>query len=165
VPTSVSLHSQTVYICIFFTVSVRYIKIDVNDFTVDVTRLSMNSGVSSSQEYSTAVDMWSVGCIFGELLTQKPLFPGKSEIDQINKVFKVCFSTSWMSRVRETNVCLLSDVDLCVQLLIIISMNISGFLFCFVNVGCLICADFSPDSHQNTFCTGGSANMDYRLIF
>ncbi|ELK32756.1 PREDICTED: cyclin-dependent kinase 11B [Myotis davidii] len=40
-------------------------------------------------EYSTAVDMWSVGCIFGELLTQKPLFPGKSEIDQINKVFKV----------------------------------------------------------------------------
>lgn len=33
--------------------------------------------------------MWSVGCIFGELLTQKPLFPGKSEIDQINKVFKV----------------------------------------------------------------------------
>lgn len=34
------------------------------------------------------MDMWSVGCIFGELLTQKPLFPGKSEIDQINKVFK-----------------------------------------------------------------------------
>lgn len=33
------------------------------------------------------MDMWSVGCIFGELLTQKPLFPGKSEIDQINKVF------------------------------------------------------------------------------
>nr|XP_061803477.1 cyclin-dependent kinase 11B-like isoform X6 [Nerophis lumbriciformis] len=41
-----------------------------------------------AKEYSTAVDMWSVGCIFGELLTQKPLFPGKSEIDQINKIFK-----------------------------------------------------------------------------
>ncbi|XP_050016118.1 cyclin-dependent kinase 11B-like [Alexandromys fortis] len=41
-----------------------------------------------AKEYSTAVDMWSVGCIFGELLTQKPLFPGKSDIDQINKVFK-----------------------------------------------------------------------------
>ncbi|VCW76767.1 unnamed protein product, partial [Gulo gulo] len=41
-----------------------------------------------TKEYSTAVDMWLVGCIFGELLTQKPLFPGKSEIDQINKVFK-----------------------------------------------------------------------------
>ncbi|XP_076022427.1 cyclin-dependent kinase 11B isoform X2 [Genypterus blacodes] len=41
-----------------------------------------------AKEYSTAVDMWSVGCIFGELRTQKPLFPGKSEIDQINKIFK-----------------------------------------------------------------------------
>ncbi|XP_040913828.1 cyclin-dependent kinase 11B isoform X2 [Toxotes jaculatrix] len=41
-----------------------------------------------AKEYSIAVDMWSVGCIFGELLTQKPLFPGKSEIDQINKIFK-----------------------------------------------------------------------------
>ncbi|KAG8568888.1 hypothetical protein GDO81_014194 [Engystomops pustulosus] len=41
-----------------------------------------------AKEYSTAIDMWSVGCIFGELLTQKPLFPGKSEIDQINKIFK-----------------------------------------------------------------------------
>lgn len=33
--------------------------------------------------------MWSVGCIFAELLTRKPLFPGKSEIDQLNRVFKV----------------------------------------------------------------------------
>lgn len=49
----------------------------------------------ASQEYSTAVDMWSVGCIFGELLTQKPLFPGKSEIDQINKVFKVRLCPAW----------------------------------------------------------------------
>ncbi|KAF4094526.1 hypothetical protein G5714_024556 [Onychostoma macrolepis] len=46
------------------------------------------------KEYSTAVDMWSVGCIFGELLTQKPLFPGKSEIDQINKIFKNILTTT-----------------------------------------------------------------------
>lgn len=51
--------------------------------------------VPGPQEYSTAVDMWSVGCIFGELLTQKPLFPGKSEIDQINKVFKVGPCALW----------------------------------------------------------------------
>lgn len=51
--------------------------------------------VPGPQEYSTAVDMWSVGCIFGELLTQKPLFPGKSEIDQINKVFKVGQGVLW----------------------------------------------------------------------
>jgi cell division cycle 2-like protein len=32
--------------------------------------------------------MWSVGCIFGELLTGKPLFPGEGEIDQMNRIFK-----------------------------------------------------------------------------
>ncbi|XP_063679437.1 cyclin-dependent kinase 11B-like isoform X2 [Bolinopsis microptera] len=38
--------------------------------------------------YSVPIDVWSAGCVFGELLSQKPLFPGKSEIDQINKIFK-----------------------------------------------------------------------------
>ncbi|VDP00029.1 unnamed protein product [Soboliphyme baturini] len=41
------------------------------------------------KEYSTPIDMWSVGCIFAELLTLKPLFPGKSEIEQLNKIFKM----------------------------------------------------------------------------
>eukprot|EP00041_Stephanoeca_diplocostata_P017748 m.363921 g.363921 ORF g.363921 m.363921 type:complete len:602 (-) comp20807_c0_seq1:127-1932(-) len=40
-----------------------------------------------AKEYSTAVDMWSVGCIFAEILTQKALLPGKSEIEQLNKIF------------------------------------------------------------------------------
>lgn len=39
--------------------------------------------------YSTAVDMWSVGCIFAEMLTGEPLFPGEGEADQIMKIFKV----------------------------------------------------------------------------
>ncbi|KAF2350859.1 Protein kinase domain [Trinorchestia longiramus] len=38
--------------------------------------------------YSTAIDVWSVGCIFGELLAMEPFFPGKSEIDQLNRIFK-----------------------------------------------------------------------------
>lgn len=42
-----------------------------------------------AKEYSTAVDMWSVGCIFGEFILRQPLFMGKSEIDQLNVVFKV----------------------------------------------------------------------------
>ncbi|XP_077965775.1 uncharacterized protein LOC120336204 isoform X1 [Styela clava] len=40
------------------------------------------------KEYSTYIDIWSVGCIFAELLTMKPLFPGKSEIMQLNLIFK-----------------------------------------------------------------------------
>lgn len=39
-------------------------------------------------KYSTPIDVWSIGCIFGELLTMKPFFPGKSEIDQLNLIFK-----------------------------------------------------------------------------
>jgi cell division cycle 2-like protein len=39
--------------------------------------------------YSTAVDMWSVGCIFGEILTGKPLFESRSEIGQITKIFEI----------------------------------------------------------------------------
>lgn len=42
-----------------------------------------------SKVYSTAIDMWSLGCIFFELSHRKPLFYGKSEIDQIFKIFKV----------------------------------------------------------------------------
>lgn len=30
--------------------------------------------------------MWSIGCIFGELILREPLLPGKGEIDQISKV-------------------------------------------------------------------------------
>ncbi|KAL6436434.1 hypothetical protein ACFW04_004738 [Cataglyphis niger] len=42
----------------------------------------------NDREYSTPIDMWSVGCIFAELLRMEPLFPGKSDIDQLNKIFK-----------------------------------------------------------------------------
>ncbi|XP_059822064.1 cyclin-dependent kinase 2-like isoform X2 [Hypanus sabinus] len=37
--------------------------------------------------YSTAVDVWSIGCIFAEMITRKPLFPGDSEIDQLFRIF------------------------------------------------------------------------------
>ncbi|CAD5209284.1 unnamed protein product [Bursaphelenchus okinawaensis] len=37
--------------------------------------------------YSTEVDVWSVGCIFGEFLTLRPMFPGHSETDQLKKIF------------------------------------------------------------------------------
>lgn len=40
------------------------------------------------KQYSTGVDMWSVGCIFAEMAERKPLFSGDSEIDQIFKIFK-----------------------------------------------------------------------------
>ena len=39
--------------------------------------------------YSKAVDMWSIGCIMAELYTGKSLFPGKSTINQIEKIIEV----------------------------------------------------------------------------
>jgi cyclin-dependent kinase 2 len=41
------------------------------------------------KEYSTPVDMWSVGLIFYEMAHRKPLFAGDSEIDQIFKIFQM----------------------------------------------------------------------------
>jgi cyclin-dependent kinase len=40
------------------------------------------------RQYSTGVDVWSAGCIFAEMCTRRPLFPGDSKIDEIFKIFK-----------------------------------------------------------------------------
>jgi predicted protein (fragment) len=41
-----------------------------------------------AKEYSCPIDLWSIGCIFSEFVTMKPLFPGNSEIDQLNMIFE-----------------------------------------------------------------------------
>ena len=41
-----------------------------------------------SQKYTTAVDIWSVGCIMGELLAGKPMFPGTSTMNQLDRCKK-----------------------------------------------------------------------------
>nr|XP_025971118.1 mitogen-activated protein kinase 15 [Dromaius novaehollandiae]XP_025971119.1 mitogen-activated protein kinase 15 [Dromaius novaehollandiae] len=43
----------------------------------------------SSQSYTKGVDMWSIGCILGELLLGKPLFPGTSTVNQIEQILRV----------------------------------------------------------------------------
>jgi cell division cycle 2-like protein len=42
--------------------------------------------------YSAPVDVWSCGCIMAELLTKEPLFMGKGELEQIDKIF-ACLGT------------------------------------------------------------------------
>lgn len=42
-----------------------------------------------SKHYSTSIDMWSIGCIFWELLTGRPLFPGSNINDQLIRIQKV----------------------------------------------------------------------------
>merc|ERR1719192_222890 len=43
----------------------------------------------SARKYDEAVDIWSVGCIFAELLLRKPLFPGGNHIEQLKIIFAV----------------------------------------------------------------------------
>eukprot|EP01091_Cochliopodium_minus_P002787 TRINITY_DN12647_c0_g1_i1.p1 TRINITY_DN12647_c0_g1~~TRINITY_DN12647_c0_g1_i1.p1 ORF type:complete len:319 (-),score=74.89 TRINITY_DN12647_c0_g1_i1:31-963(-) len=41
------------------------------------------------EKYSTPIDMWSIGCIFAEMITKIPLFPGDCEIDELYKIFQL----------------------------------------------------------------------------
>mmetsp|Transcript_33707 Transcript_33707/g.38324 ORF Transcript_33707/g.38324 Transcript_33707/m.38324 type:complete len:358 (-) Transcript_33707:459-1532(-) len=42
-----------------------------------------------STQYTKGVDMWSLGCILGELLSGKPIFPGTSTLNQLDRVMEV----------------------------------------------------------------------------
>lgn len=42
-----------------------------------------------AKEYSTSIDIWSLGCILAEFYTNEPLFPGDSEIGQLYRIFQV----------------------------------------------------------------------------
>ncbi|KAH7927833.1 Pkinase-domain-containing protein [Leucogyrophana mollusca] len=39
--------------------------------------------------YDTAIDVWSIGCIFAELLQGRPMFKGRDYVDQLNKILEV----------------------------------------------------------------------------
>lgn len=43
-------------------------------------------------EYGVSVDLWSTGCILAELLAGKPILPGRTEVEQLHKIFKLCGS-------------------------------------------------------------------------
>ena len=40
------------------------------------------------KDYCTTVDIWSLGCLFAEMVTRQALFPGDSEIDQLFWIFQ-----------------------------------------------------------------------------
>lgn len=45
-----------------------------------------------SMEYGASVDLWSVGCVFGEMLLGRPILQGRTEVEQLHKIFKLCGS-------------------------------------------------------------------------
>lgn len=39
-------------------------------------------------QYGSSVDVWATGCVFAELLTGQPLWPGKSDVDQLYLIIR-----------------------------------------------------------------------------
>ncbi|QRV94578.1 Cdc2 cyclin-dependent kinase [Ceratobasidium sp. AG-Ba] len=70
----------------------RAFGIPLRTYTHEVVTLWYRSPevLLGSRHYSTAIDMWSVGCIVAEMVMHgQPLFPGDSEIDQIFRIFRL----------------------------------------------------------------------------
>mmetsp|Transcript_15840 Transcript_15840/g.31001 ORF Transcript_15840/g.31001 Transcript_15840/m.31001 type:complete len:325 (+) Transcript_15840:101-1075(+) len=56
-----------------------------------------------STTYSTQIDIWGIGCIFGEMVTGRPLFCGASDKDQLLKIYSILGSPtrkSWPGMVE-----------------------------------------------------------------
>ncbi|XP_036121402.1 cyclin-dependent kinase 1 isoform X6 [Molossus molossus] len=68
----------------------RAFGIPIRVYTHEVVTLWYRSPevLLGSARYSTPVDIWSIGTIFAELATKKPLFHGDSEIDQLFRIFR-----------------------------------------------------------------------------
>ncbi|KAF5269888.1 hypothetical protein FQR65_LT05686 [Abscondita terminalis] len=69
----------------------RSFGVPVRAFTHEVVTLWYRAPeiLLGSARYSCPVDVWSLACIFSEMATNKPLFQGDSEIDQLFKIFRV----------------------------------------------------------------------------
>ena len=55
-----------------------------------------------SQGYSKSIDIWSVGCILAEMLSNRPIFPGKHYLDQLNHILSEC-SLVLLDNISERN--------------------------------------------------------------
>lgn len=68
----------------------RAFSIPLKPFTQEVVTIWYRAPelLLGATEYTIAVDMWSIGCIFFEICKYKPLFPAYNEIDMIKAIFK-----------------------------------------------------------------------------
>jgi len=61
----------------------RAVGVPVAGYTNEVVTLWYRAPdvLLGSKKYSSSIDVWSVGCIFAEMVNMKPLFAGNSELD------------------------------------------------------------------------------------
>ncbi|CAH8649370.1 unnamed protein product [Schistosoma rodhaini] len=58
--------------------------------------------IFGATHYTVQIDMWSAGCVIGELLLGRPLFPGESGVDQLVEIIKV-LGTPTREQIHEMN--------------------------------------------------------------
>ena len=58
--------------------------------------------IFGATQYTTAIDMWSLGCVMAELILGSPLFPGESGVDQLVEIIKV-LGTPTREQIRDMN--------------------------------------------------------------
>ncbi|KAJ1911746.1 serine/threonine protein kinase, CMGC, CDC2/CDK sub [Tieghemiomyces parasiticus] len=46
----------------------------------------------NESHYTSAIDMWGIGCVCAEMLRSKPILPGSSDLDQLDRIFRLCGS-------------------------------------------------------------------------
>ena len=69
----------------------RAFGIPVNTFSNEVVTLWYRAPdvLLGSRTYNTSIDIWSAGCIMAEMYTGRPLFPGTTNEDQLQKIFRL----------------------------------------------------------------------------
>nr|GME04763.1 probable serine/threonine-protein kinase At1g54610 [Ipomoea batatas]GME18339.1 probable serine/threonine-protein kinase At1g54610 [Ipomoea batatas] len=45
-------------------------------------------------EYGAGIDLWSAGCLMAEMFAGRPIMPGRTEVEQLHKIFKLCGTPS-----------------------------------------------------------------------
>lgn len=67
----------------FFTVKIAFLLLFMENNIYTFNNCSISFPALPLQ-YTPAIDIWSIGCIFAEMLTGKPLFPGKNVVHQLD---------------------------------------------------------------------------------
>ncbi|XP_065848009.1 probable serine/threonine-protein kinase At1g54610 [Euphorbia lathyris] len=47
-----------------------------------------------STNYGVGIDLWSAGCLLAEMLAARPIMPGRTEVEQLHRIFKLCGTPS-----------------------------------------------------------------------
>jgi len=74
-------------------------KLFKNSQTV-VTRWYRAPEILLQQDYTEAIDIWALGCVFGELICGQALFKGNSDSDQLAKIFNL-FNDNLISNITK----------------------------------------------------------------